>query len=364
MAPGFSLSGISGFISAAGAASGAAGGAALGTGAIAAIGGAAAGGAVLAVSKSGGEELPMETVVELGDVASEPLPPATPTTTTSSPPSPPTGDTKPVACFAMDPNPAVVVKGEPLRLDGSCSRADREGDRGDRIEQYVWDFSDGRQKTGRVVTIVFREAGNYEVTLTVTDGDTSVRARSNQDSLTRQIVVEERIEACFTVTDADFGTGCKIRVDASCSKGDIMSYEWVFSDGIGSYSYSGQTVVKDRMNCSVPFASRFAHGEKRERARHDHEIRRGAVSTRGRIQGLAPDGSHGASRSEVGKRDPRGTPRVERYPNRGAPLGGSEPLSPGGTGGCQPCHGAAHWCLVVERCPSTRVRFYVWSRCR
>jgi len=58
----------------------------------------------------------------------------------------------------------------------------------------------------------------------------------------------------------------------------------------------------------------FRHGEKRERARHDHEIRRGAVFTRGRIQGLAPDGSHGASRSDVGKRDPRGTPRVERIP--------------------------------------------------
>ncbi len=100
----------------------------------------------------------METVVELGAVASEPLPPATPTTTTSSPPSPPTGETKPVACFAMDPNPAVVVTGEPVRLDGSCSRADSEGDSGDRSEQYVWDFSDGRQKTGRVVTIVFREA--------------------------------------------------------------------------------------------------------------------------------------------------------------------------------------------------------------
>jgi len=211
MAPGFSLAGISGFLSAAGVASGAAGGAALGTSAIAAIGGVAAGGAALAVSQSGGEELPMETVVELGDVASEP-PPAT--TTAATPPSvPPSGpgDTEPIACFDMDPNPAVVATGEPLRLDASCSRADSEGQSSDRIAQYAWDFSDGRQKTGRVVTIVFREAGNYDVTLTVTDGGTSARARSNQDSLTRQIVVEnvveERIEACFTAADADFGTG-------------------------------------------------------------------------------------------------------------------------------------------------------------
>jgi len=256
MAPGFSLAGISGFISAAGVASGAAGGAALGTSTIAAIGGAAAGGAVLAVSQSGGEDLPIATVVELGDVASEP-PPAAMTTAATPPSVPPSdpGDTEPIACFDMDPNPAVVATGEPLRLDASCSRADSEGQSSDRIAQYAWDFSDGRQKTGRVVTIVFREAGNYEVTLTVTDGGTSARARSNQDSLTRQIVVEERIEACFTAADADFGTGCKIRVDASCSKGDITSYEWVFSDGIGNYNYSGQTVVKDWKNCSVPLAT-------------------------------------------------------------------------------------------------------------
>jgi len=202
------------------------------------------------------------------------------------------------------------------------------------------------------------------VTLTVTDGDTSVRARSNQDSLTRQIVVEERIEACFTVTDADFGTGCKIRVDASCSKGDIMSYEWVFSDGIGSYSYSGQTVVKDRVNCSVPFASRFATVKNA----NGHDTTTKSVV----VQYSRAEGSRGSRQMDLMARLEATSGSAilgvrlvsNEYPNRGAPHGGSEPLSPGGTGGCQPCHGAAHWCLVVERCPSTRVRFYVWSRCR
>ncbi len=172
--------------------------------------------------------------------------------TAAAMPAAPTGDTELIACFAVDPNPAVVATGEPLRLDGSCSRADSEGDSGDRMAQYVWDFSDGRQETGRVVTVVFREAGIYEVTQTVTDGGTSARARPNQDSKKRQIVVEERVGACFTAADADHGTGCKIRVDASCSNGDVTSYDWVFSDEFGNDYYSGQTVVKDWLNCSAP----------------------------------------------------------------------------------------------------------------
>jgi len=246
MAPGFSVAGVVGFISAGGATGGGGG---LATAAIAGIGGAAAVGAALVVS-NGGDDGPSEDVLaDAPTPVSEPGPSAA-TPPPAAPAPVPSGDLAPIACVATDPKPAIIAAGESIRLDASCSKADRVGDSGDRIADYIWDFSDGRQKMGRVVNAVFRKAGVYEITLTVIDGGASLRPQ--RDSKTFEVTVEDRVEACFVASDVDPGTGCKVKVDAGCSSGDIDRYEWIFSDGFGNYRFTGRTVVKDWVSCPLP----------------------------------------------------------------------------------------------------------------
>jgi PKD repeat protein len=61
--------------------------------------------------------------------------------------------------------------------------ADRDG----RIVRYVWDFGDGTADNGVEVIHVYNAAGNYQVTLTVTDdGDLS-------DSATQSVQIDEPI---------------------------------------------------------------------------------------------------------------------------------------------------------------------------
>jgi hypothetical protein len=59
----------------------------------------------------------------------------------------------------------VVTAGEPVRFDARGSR-DPDGD----VVGYEWAFRRG-EKRGAVVAHAFRRAGNYEVTLSVTDDD-------------------------------------------------------------------------------------------------------------------------------------------------------------------------------------------------
>lgn len=244
MAPGFSAAGVAGFISAAGTTSAGGG---LGTAAIAGIGGAAAAGGVL-VAASGSDEAspdvvgPPAPVVNTPPVAG-PVPPP--------PPPPQSGeDTTPLACASTEPSPAVIGVGEPIRLDASCSLADRVGDSGDHIADYIWDFSDGRRKTGRVINAVFRRAGSYEIVLTVVDGGTGVRVQ--QDSDTINVTVEDRVDACFTTSDVTPGNGCKVKFDGSCSQGNIEEYQWSLSSLYGSGSATGRSIVHDFVSCPMP----------------------------------------------------------------------------------------------------------------
>jgi hypothetical protein len=248
MAPGFSTAGIFGFIAASGASSAGSG---LGTVAIAGIGGAAVAGGVLAAAS--GDSTPAQDPAPAPPVAMPPIanPGVAPTPAPPAPPAPaPGGDTTPLACVSTDPKPAVIGAGDSIRLDASCSLADRVGNSGDGIAEYIWDISDGRRKNGRVVNALFRNPGVYEITLTVIDGGTSVRAQ--QDSDTIEVTVEDRVDACFTTTDIDPGGGCKIRVDASCSQGNIELYEWNMSDGFGNYRFTGRSVTKDWVSCPLP----------------------------------------------------------------------------------------------------------------
>ncbi|HDS59411.1 MAG TPA: PKD domain-containing protein [Thermoplasmatales archaeon] len=87
------------------------------------------------------------------------------------------GNVPPTASFAWDP-PVPETGEEVLFMDRST---DPDGS----LVSWFWDFGDGKMSTLRNPDHVYKEAGTYNVTLTVTDDG------GLQRSLTRQIAVEK-----------------------------------------------------------------------------------------------------------------------------------------------------------------------------
>ncbi|MGC0271840.1 PKD domain-containing protein [Pseudactinotalea sp. Z1739] len=128
------------------------------------------------------------------------------------------------------------VSGLTVTLDGSGS-SDPDG----AIESYEWVLGDGSTATGQVVVHTYAEAGSYDVTLTVADGEGA------EGSDTQAVVVQapptenEPPVAAFTATVNGLG----VSLDGSDSfdpDGSITSYAWEFGDGnSGSGSTTSHT---------------------------------------------------------------------------------------------------------------------------
>lgn len=104
----------------------------------------------------------------------------------------------PIASFTYSPENPVV--NEAIVFNASSSY-DSDG----VITNYEWDFDDGTNGTGEVVTHLFSSAGNYMVTLTVTDNDNAM------NSTTKTVTVIPRYEVKSVIlslnkTTALFGT--------------------------------------------------------------------------------------------------------------------------------------------------------------
>ena len=93
----------------------------------------------------------------------------------------------PVAKFTYSPELPLVD--EKITFDASSSN-DTDG----FITKYEWDFGDGRNATGEVVTHAYSEAGGYTVTLTVTDDDGA------KNSTTKTVAVSEEPTQTQTVS--------------------------------------------------------------------------------------------------------------------------------------------------------------------
>lgn len=103
------------------------------------------------------------------------------------------------------------------------------------LVKYEWDFGDGSKGTGRVTSHQFRDAGNFSVTLTVTD------IAGRKGSRTRNVAVGSSglPTASFVFSPADPGVGQEIVFNGTASSAvaprTIVSYDWQFgTDRTGS----------------------------------------------------------------------------------------------------------------------------------
>jgi PKD repeat protein len=127
------------------------------------------------------------------------------------------------ATFAF--SPLTPEEEQDVRFDAAGSTS------GVAIVSYRWDFGDGKSSTGVTTTHGFTPAGDYQVTLTVTD-DEGREARTSQT-----ITVKPKVPTVATFVFAPLSPEqCEVvnfnaSGSAPGSGRTIVSYSWDFGDG-------------------------------------------------------------------------------------------------------------------------------------
>jgi len=127
----------------------------------------------------------------------------------------------PIAYFEYSPlNPIV---GETVTFNATGSTPD-----GGIITLYLWDFGDGNNGTGAIITHAYVLRGNYTMSLTITDSEGLTTSESEE------INVRDYPTANFTYSPLLPLVNETIIFNASQSEpngGTIVSYYWNFGDG-------------------------------------------------------------------------------------------------------------------------------------
>jgi PKD repeat protein len=133
----------------------------------------------------------------------------------------------PVATFVFSPS-------QPRAHDTVLFDASASNDSDGTIVSYAWAFGDGGSGTGKTVNHQFELAGNYSVTLTVTDD----RGKSASKTLEVQVGALVLPTAVFDVSPSAPAVGQNVHVNGSASTAppghQIAHYEWFWGDGASS----------------------------------------------------------------------------------------------------------------------------------
>ena len=134
------------------------------------------------------------------------------------------GNLSPVASFTATPTTTTV--GSPIALSAAGS-SDPDG----TIVSYAWNFGDGTTGSGVTASKSYASAGNYTITLTVTDDDGATASTTRSVTIT---AVNQPPTASFTATPPTTTVGSPIALSAAASSdpdGSITAYAWNFGDG-------------------------------------------------------------------------------------------------------------------------------------
>lgn len=125
------------------------------------------------------------------------------------------GAAAPAAMFSS------TVDGTEARFDASASTVSS----GRTVASYAWDFGDGSTGTGASPTHTYAAAGEYKVTLTVTD------SAGSEGTTSQQVLVHLPPTADFTHTES--GLDSTFNGSSSTTTGGftITGYLWDFGDG-------------------------------------------------------------------------------------------------------------------------------------
>lgn len=142
-------------------------------------------------------------------------------------------NTPPTSDFSLDPGDNVGVGEE---IDFTDNSEDADG----LVASYSWDFGDGSSSNRQDPSHSYSSAGDYTISLTVTDNDGAT------DTTSTTVTVQDLNEppsASFTsdspvLTDEDFGLNAS---GSSDPDGDSLSYEWDTNDDGAYGDVTGKT---------------------------------------------------------------------------------------------------------------------------
>jgi len=137
-----------------------------------------------------------------------------------------------------------VFTGESISFNASSSY-DSDG----VVVSYYWDFGDGSNATGVVVSHAYVDDGNYTVVLTATDDDGATDTISAVKSVLNRSPVPVFTESATTVF-----TGEPVTFNASASydpDGVIVEYFWDFGDGTNATGVVVEHSYADNSNYTI-----------------------------------------------------------------------------------------------------------------
>ncbi len=177
----------------------------------------------------GGDTVPTPAPINLPtNTPAAPAPDVpTPTPGDDPQPTPTSAPTSAVGPKAVISAPAQANTGERVSFDGSQSQPGTSP-----IARYDWDFGDGNKGSGAVVRYVYRNPGDYMVTLTITDQDGLTDTAPAQIGILSQATPEPTATAEATTTPLPPPVIDDFEVDPEAIQlGQCVEVSWSTSGG-------------------------------------------------------------------------------------------------------------------------------------